>query len=141
LLAGVSFKVAAADLGSTILLVAHSGDTTYLDYLRELMDRGSTIGMDRFGLYGSGFPGFDERVDTVARLCGLGYADRMVLSHDTMCHTDSYPGILAQYPDWVFHHLSNAVLPALRQRGVDEAQIDQMLVDNPRRIFEGQGAY
>jgi predicted metal-dependent phosphotriesterase family hydrolase len=34
-------------------------------------------------------------------------------------------------PDWVFHHLSDAVPPALRQRGVDEAQIDQMLVANP----------
>jgi phosphotriesterase-related protein len=125
----------------TRVVVGHSGDTTDLDYLRELMDCGSTIGMDRFGLYGPGFPSFDERVDTVARLCELGYADRMILSHDTMCHTDSHPGMHAQNPDWVFHHLSDAVLPALRQRGVDEAQVDQMLVANPRRIFEHQGAY
>jgi phosphotriesterase-related protein len=125
----------------TRVVIGHSGDTTDLDYLRELMDRGSTIGMDRFGLYGAGFPSFDERVVTVARLCELGYADRMVLSHDTMCHTDSYPGMRQQNPEWVFHHLSDAVLPALRQRGVDEAQVDQMLVANPRRLFERQGGY
>jgi predicted metal-dependent phosphotriesterase family hydrolase len=30
---------------------------------------------------------------------------------------------------------SDDVLPALRDAGVTEAQIDQMLVDNPRRYF------
>ena len=40
-----------------------------------------------------------------------------------------------------FNVISDEVLPALRQRGVDEAQIDQMLAKNPRRIFECQAAY
>jgi phosphotriesterase-related protein len=123
------------------VVIGHSGDSTDLDYLRELMDRGSTIGMDRFGLYGNGFPTFDERVDTVTRLCELGYVDRMVLSHDTMCHSDRYGSVQAQFPNWVFKHLSDDVLPALRERGVEEAQIEQMLVANPRRLFEQQGAY
>jgi phosphotriesterase-related protein len=123
------------------VVIGHSGDSTDLAYLRELMDRGSTIGMDRFGLYGNGFPSFDERVDTVARLCELGYVDRMVLSHDTTCHSDRYGGVQAQFPNWVFNHLSDDVLPALRERGVEEAQIEQVLVANPRRLFEQQGAY
>ena len=123
------------------VVIGHSGDSTDLDYLRELMDRGSTIGMDRFGLYGNGFPTFDERVDTVARLCELGYVDRMVLSHDTMCHSDRFANVQAQFPDWVFKHLSDDVLPALRARGVEESQVEQMLVANPRRLFEQQGAY
>ena len=33
------------------------------------------------------------------------------------------------------------VLPALREQGVTEEQIEQMLVGNPRAIFEAQGAY
>jgi predicted metal-dependent phosphotriesterase family hydrolase len=33
------------------------------------------------------------------------------------------------------------VLPALRQAGVSEAQVEQMVVTNPRRYFERQGAY
>jgi predicted metal-dependent phosphotriesterase family hydrolase len=109
--------------------------------MRELMDRGSTIGMDRFGPYGNRFPTFDERVDTVARLCELGYGDRMVLSHETMCHSDRYASVQAQFPDWVFTHLSDDVLPALRERGVEGPQIDQMVVANPRRLFEQHGAY
>ena len=125
----------------TRVVIGHSGDSTDLDYLRELMDRGSTIGMDRFGLYGNGFPTFDERVDTVARLCELGYVDRMVLSHDTLCHSDRYAIVREQFPDWVFKHLSDDVLPALLQRGVEAAHIEQMLVANPRRLFEQQGGY
>jgi phosphotriesterase-related protein len=123
------------------VVIGHSGDSTDLDYLSELMDRGSTIGMDRFGLYGNGFPTFDERVDTVARLCELGYVDRMVLSHDTMCHSDRYGSVQEQFPNWVFTHLTDDVLPALRERGVEDAQIERMLVANPRRLFEQQGAY
>jgi phosphotriesterase-related protein len=123
------------------VVIGHSGDTTDLAYLRELMDRGSTIGMDRFGLYGTGFPSFDERVATVSRLCELGYADRMVLSHDTMCHTDSFPAMLEQNPDWAFHHISEAVLPALRRHGVDDAQIETMLVANPQRLLERRDPY
>jgi phosphotriesterase-related protein len=30
---------------------------------------------------------------------------------------------------------------ALRDRGVTDAQLTTMLVDNPRRVFENQGAY
>jgi phosphotriesterase-related protein len=32
------------------VIIGHSGDSEDLDYLRGLMERGSTIGMDRFGL-------------------------------------------------------------------------------------------
>ncbi|MFC6576216.1 hypothetical protein [Planomonospora parontospora] len=32
-------------------------------------------------------------------------------------------------------HIHDDVLPALREAGVTDAQIDRMLVDNPRRYF------
>ena len=32
------------------LIIGHCGDSEDLDYLRELMDAGATIGMDRFGM-------------------------------------------------------------------------------------------
>jgi phosphotriesterase-related protein len=123
------------------VVIGHSGDSTDLDYLRELMDRGSLIGMDRFGIKLRNMPGFDERVDTVAKLCELGYANRMVLSHDTNCHMDTHANLHDRFPDWVFTHISDTVIPALKQRGVTEDQITQMLVGNPRRVFEQQGAY
>jgi phosphotriesterase-related protein len=38
-------------------------------------------------------------------------------------------------PNWNFRHITDDVLPALREAGVTDAQLDQMLVDNPRRYF------
>ena len=86
-------------------------------------------------------PSFEERVDTVARLCDLGYAGQMVLSHDTNCHMDTHVGFAARFPDWVFTHISDAVVPALKERGVSDQQIAQMLVDNPKAVFDAQGGY
>ena len=52
------------------IVIGHSGDTEDLDYLRELMDGGSTIGMDRFGM--EHVLSDERRVATVLRLLELG---------------------------------------------------------------------
>ena len=44
-------------------------------------------------------------------------------------------------PSWHYNHIHDDVLPALRARGVSQEQLDQMLVANPRRLFERQGGY
>ena len=44
-------------------------------------------------------------------------------------------------PRWHFLHIPDDVVPALRAAGVSDAQVRAMTVDNPRRIFETQGAY
>lgn len=133
------FKEEGVDLRRVV--IGHSGDTTELDYLKELMDNGSTIGMDRFGI--DALLSFDDRVNTVVQLCKQGYAGRMVLSQDASCYIDWFdPEVrAAAMPKWNFTHISNDVLPALRERGVSEAQVKQMMIDNPRRIFEHGGAY
>jgi phosphotriesterase-related protein len=43
-------------------------------------------------------------------------------------------------PNLRFDHLFNDVLPALRAMGVTEADINQMLIDNPRDIFRRTSA-
>ncbi len=123
------------------VIIGHSGDTTDLDYLEELIAAGSYIGMDRFGL--DNILSFEDRVDTVAKMCARGHADKMVLSHDASCHIDWLPeeALPVVLPNWHYLHIHNDVLPALRQRGVTEDQITTMLVDNPRAIFATQGAY
>ena len=50
------------------IVIGHSGDTEDIDYLRELMDNGSTIGMDRFGM--EHVLSDDRRVATVLRVVG-----------------------------------------------------------------------
>ena len=122
-----------ADL--TKVVIGHSGDSTDLDYLMELADAGSILGMDRFGL--DVLLPFEQRVGTVAQLVERGYADRMVLAHDASCFIDWFdPQAKAQaVPNWNYRHISEDVLPALLERGVSQEQIQTMLVDNVRRYF------
>lgn len=119
------------------VVIGHSGDTTDLDYLEKLIEKGSFIGMDRFGI--DSILSFDKRVDTVARMCRKGYAGNMVLSHDAACYMDWLPADRRRKAalNWHFLHICKDVQPALQARGVSDSQIRAMLVDNPRRIFTG----
>jgi phosphotriesterase-related protein len=133
------FKEEGVDLGRVV--IGHSGDSEDVDYLEKLMAAGSYIGMDRFGI-GSFLP-TDKRVATIVKLCERGRAVRMVLAHDASCYIDWFDPALvkAAMPRWTFLHISDDVVPALRQSGVSEEQIRLMTVENPRRIFEAQGGY
>lgn len=123
------------------VVIGHSGDTDDLDYLLALLEGGSYLGMDRFGI--DGYLTTPARVEVVAELCRRGFAGQLMLSHDASCYLDWIPGEapLAQMPNWHYLHISNDVLPLLRRSGVSEADIDRMLVDNPRRFLENQGPY
>lgn len=123
------------------VIIGHSGDTEDIDYLKQLMERGSTIGMDRFGI--DAYLPTDRRCKVIAELCRQGYTERMVLSHDTSCYYDRLPEEVRRerLPNWHYLHIQHDALPLLRQLGVSGEQIRQMLVVNPRTIFEQSGAY
>ena len=134
------FREEGVDLSRVI--IGHMGDTTDVELLQRMMDEGSTVGLDRFG-YNDILP-LEDRIDTLVALCSSGYADRIVLSHDAISATHwAIDRMHDPVPtrESAFNVISDEVLPALRRREVDEAQIDQMLAKNPRRIFECQAAY
>ncbi|HTZ10060.1 MAG TPA: hypothetical protein VMB72_13370 [Acidimicrobiales bacterium] len=123
------------------VVIGHSGDSTDLDYLHQLLAAGSTLGMDRFGV--EALCPTEARVATVAALCEEGRAGAMVLSHDAGCHMDWFDDdfLHAVQPNWNFLHISRDVLPALRERGVSQDDIDTMLVEVPRRILDHGPGY
>ncbi len=133
------FREEGVDL--TRVVIGHSGDTTDLEYLEQLIAAGSYLGMDRFGI--DSILSFEDRVNTVAEMCGRGHAGRMVLSHDAACFMHWLPEqmIPAILPRWHYLHIHNDVIPALKQKGVTDEQLHTMLVENPKKIFETQGAY
>lgn len=129
-------KVLAArgvDLGR--VMIGHSNESTDLSYLEELIAAGSYIGWDRCGLPVT-VP-LDAQLDTLARLCERGYADRIMLSHDAASFMDWFTAaeIAFGLPDWRYTYIHEGVLPGLKDRGVTGDQIDQMLVRNPRAFF------
>lgn len=129
------FEEEGVDLSRVV--IGHCGDTTDLEYLERLLEKGSYLGMDRFGI--ETILPFKKRVDTVAALCRLGYSEKIVLSQDAACYNDWFEeeALATAVPNWNYFHLLKDVVPALRESGVTEDQIHTMLVKNPRRIFEG----
>ena len=120
----------------TRVVLGHSGDTTDADHLQQLADAGFVLGMDRFGINLD--TTFEARADIVVELCRRGYASAMVLAHDASCYIDWLaPGVMEFLPQWHYLHIEQDVLPYLRTHGVTDAQIEQMLVANPRRVLGG----
>src|SRR6516162_4001795 len=123
------------DLGR--VMIGHANETTDLGYLEQIIDNGSYVGWDRCGL-AFAVP-LAEQLDTLAGLCERGYAGRVMLSHDKASFTDWFTNAEQDFalPDWQFSYIHSALLPGLRERGVTEEQIEQMLVRNPREFFGG----
>jgi phosphotriesterase-related protein len=117
--------------------VAHTGDTDDLDYIERLLDTGCFIGMDRYGL--DVFLPTAQRQATVVALLEKGHADRMFLSQDWCSTIDWFTPELGEQlkpqiaPDWSMTFLFESVIPELKERGMTDGQLDQMMVENPKR--------
>ena len=117
--------------------IAHTGDTDDLDYIERLLATGCWIGMDRYGL--DLFLPTEPRNVTVLALLEKGHADRMFLSQDYCSSIDWFPREMQEYlqanevPKWSMTFLFEEVIPELKQRGMTDDHVDQMMVENPKR--------
>jgi phosphotriesterase-related protein len=118
--------------------IAHTGDTDDLDYIERVLEKGVYIGMDRYGL--EIFLPIEKRNATVAALLERGYADRMFLSQDYCATIDWYPVEIEEQllaagaaKDWSMTLLFDQVIPALRQAGMTDDQLETIMVGNPKR--------
>jgi phosphotriesterase-related protein len=116
--------------------VAHTGDTDDFDYIERLLDTGCWIGMDRYGL--DIFLPTERRNATVLALLEEGRADRMFLSQDYCSTIDWFPLEVQAYlkanevPKWSMTFLFEEVIPELKERGMTDDQLNQMMVENPK---------
>lgn len=127
-------KEEGVDLSKVI--IGHCGDTNDVDYLCKVADAGSLLGMDRFGL--DIFNPTGERIGTILELVRRGYVESLTLAHDANCFIDYFSPEAKHEaaPNWNFRHISEDVIPALLEGGLTEADIETILVTNPRRHFE-----
>jgi phosphotriesterase-related protein len=116
------------------IVIAHAGDSNDLDYLRAIAGTGAWLGCDRFNI-----PHFNpdpDRVRTLVALIAEGYTDRIHIGHDAGAFYDfmiGNPPFAEERPDYL--HFSTVIVQQLLDAGVAEAQIDELLVENPRRFF------
>jgi phosphotriesterase-related protein len=127
---------AGADLDRVI--ISHCDDRLYPNYdsYAKLVARGCTLAFDTFGkqtYYETRkrqYPSDDQRIATIARLVGDGLAGSVTLAHDVCYKTD-----LTRWGGDGYGHIPRNILPRLRQAGVSDAAIHQMMVENPRRLL------
>jgi phosphotriesterase-related protein len=117
--------------------IAHTGDTDDLDYIERLLDTGCWIGMDRYGL--DLFLPIERRNATVLALLERGHAERMFISQDYCSSIDWFPIEVQAYlkenevPNWSMTLLFDEIIPELKERGMTDEQLEQMMVENPKR--------
>lgn len=108
---------------------------------RQLLDLAATgcyLEYDLFGLEGSYYPfnpAFDlpsdgQRMEQVLRLIEAGHLAQLLLSHDICTKVR-----LTRFGGHGYHHLLVNIVPRLRRKGLEEAAILTLLVENPRRAF------
>jgi phosphotriesterase-related protein len=104
----------------------------------DLARTGMWLEYDLFGLETSYYPyqpAFDMpndggRMAHVLALMEAGHGGQILLSHDI-----AYKHCLVAYGGYGYHHLLVNVVPRLRAKGVDDAGLRRLLVENPARAF------
>ena len=121
------------------IIIGHSCGTDDHAYHMGIARGGSYLGFDRFGL-DIVFPD-EKRVASLAAMIEAGAGDRCVVSHDSVWCWKGQPfppGMLENVPE-AFDptHFDRKIVPRLKERGVTDEQLERLVVENPRRFFEG----
>jgi phosphotriesterase-related protein len=115
-----------ADLSRVI--IGHLGDRVGVHHLLPIAEQGVYLEIDNIG-YLDYQPEY-VRADNAANLVRAGFVDRVLLSEDIcMLNHLKYTGGKG------YGYLLAVFVPLLRERGVTDEQIHQMLVVNPARVF------
>jgi phosphotriesterase-related protein len=123
------------------VMIGHVSNSKDINYHKAILAKGVYIAFDRIGL--DIITPFAINVKNVSQLCKEGYANKIMLSHDTVNYWPGRQVILPKeyehaFDNWHIAHISKDFLPALKANGVTDAQIKTMMVDNPRKLFLGQ---
>ena len=118
-----------ADLGR--VAVGHVDSRPSLRYCLAIIERGANVEFDLLGRSGQAAVLAEPRlVRLLLKLIDLGHAGRILLSHD-VCHNEH----LTAFGGTGYAYLSGVFLPRLRAAGVNQQLIEQLTVENPKRLL------
>lgn len=121
---------AGADLSRVV--IGHTCGSSNISYYLDIIERGAYAGFDRIGW--TEFQRDEIRLAAIAGLIVAGHTDKLVLSQDIIAYMPSTSGI--PLPEIKSTYLDDDFIPRLLQGGITQASIDQILIHNPRNIFE-----
>jgi phosphotriesterase-related protein len=134
-------------LSPASVCLGHCDDSNDMDYLRGLVKRGYTIGMDHmpWGIQLEGAKtqplSWQQRSENIKRLIDEGFGDRIFLSNDWYFGISIGPAGFMEAaekrnPDGLLFN-NHKTIPYLKTLGVTHAQIRRITVENPRQFFGG----
>jgi phosphotriesterase-related protein len=119
--------------------MSHLGFYTNVDVPKRILKRGvGFVSYDHFGheeLFessmgpGRGFSTDKEEVRVVRELLDAGYADHVLLCAEVAMKT-----CYKAYGGWGYSHVYENIIPWLKSLGATDAEVQRMMVENPRRL-------
>ena len=129
-------REAGGDLSRTV--IAHIDRTLFNpDDMCRLAETGVYLEFDLFGQESSYYqyapidmPNDATRIDHLIALARAGFGDHLLIAQD-ICRKTS----LVTWGGWGYGHILENVVPVMRRKGMTDAEIDRMLIDNPARML------
>jgi phosphotriesterase-related protein len=124
------------------IIIGHSCGSADHGYHMQILERGSYLGFDRFGIVV--LQDDEVRIRSLLALLAKGRSSQIVISHDSVwcwrgepIPDENDPNLAALLSIWTPTHFFERIVPKLKAGGATDAQLTQMLEENPRRFFAG----
>jgi phosphotriesterase-related protein len=105
------------------------------EYQISLAERGCFLEFDMIGidfLFPEGqSPSDEDNAEGILKLVEKGYLNQLLLSQDVFLRI-----MLKKYGGWGYSHILENFVPRLKRKGMGNEEIDQLLITNPRSVFE-----
>jgi predicted metal-dependent phosphotriesterase family hydrolase len=115
------------------VVIGHLDLTPNIDEVLEVAQRGAFVELDTFGK--EAYQSDENRMQRLLQLVEAGFTKSIVVSVDIS--RNSY---MKAYGGYGYDHFLAKIVPELKRRGLDDAALQTILVDNPRRFLEGSHA-
>jgi phosphotriesterase-related protein len=108
------------------------------EYFNSIAKRGAYIECDQFGLEfpmdleGRTYwlPRDIDRIRFIKKMIDLGNSEKILVSQDVCFKTS-----LVKFGGWGYGHILRDLVRYMKEEGIDEASLNLMLVENPKRIL------
>ena len=122
------------------IMIGHAGGSVDLKYHTAILEKGVYLAFDRLGIDMPPAMSDALRMACIIGLIGIGYANRLMMSHDSIVRWLGRPMEIVALimPNWHPRHVFKDIIPALKEAGVTDDKIDMIMIDNPRRLFAGE---
>ncbi len=124
----------------TRVVIGHAFVHPNLEQLKDICARGAALQIDHIGIpwQNDSAEALDEMIaDAVVALAEAGYLDRLLFSYDRFfkyVHGPVEPSALTN-EEVPIGYIFDSFVPRLKGKGFGDSELQQVLVDNPRRLF------